>query len=115
LNWPQATFASQISIENNHATVQRETDSGLQTLRLALPAVITTDLRLNTPRFAKLPDIMKAKSKPLETLSAESLEVDLTSLLATKMITAPTPRKAGIRVTSVDELLEKLRNEAKVI
>ncbi len=115
LNWPQATFASQVSIENNTATVQRETDNGLQTIRVTLPAVITTDLRLNTPRFAKLPDIMKAKSKPLETLTAESLGVALNLRLNLKTVAAPTPRQAGIKVASVDELLNKLRNEAKVI
>lgn len=115
LNWPQATFASSISIENNAATVQRETDSGLQTLRVALPCVITTDLRLNTPRFAKLPDIMKAKSKPMEILAADSFGINLHSQLTTETVAAPIARKAGIKVNSVDELLQKLREEAKVL
>jgi electron transfer flavoprotein beta subunit len=115
LNWPQATFASQITMENATVTVQRETDSGLQTISVKLPCVITTDLRLNTPRFAKLPDIMKAKSKPMETLAADSFDMDLTSHLLVQEITPPSIRKAGIKLNSVDELLQKLRDEAKVI
>lgn len=115
LNWPQATFASSIELTSQSATVQRETDNGLQTLEVSLPCVITTDLRLNTPRFAKLPDIMKAKSKPMETLNADSFGLDLASHLVTKEITPPPVRKAGIKVGNADELLQKLRDEAKVI
>ena len=115
LNWPQATFASKIDIEENMARVQRECDAGLQTLSLQLPAVITTDLRLNTPRFAKLPDIMKAKSKPLETLDASSLGVNFFSHQKMISINPPPARKAGIKVANVDELIQKLRAEAKVI
>jgi electron transfer flavoprotein beta subunit len=115
LNWPQATFASQITIENHQATVQRELDSGVQTLRLTLPAVITTDLRLNTPRFAKLPDIMKAKGKPLETLAAENFQLDLPSDSSQINVAPPKARQAGITVANIDELLKKLREEVKVI
>lgn len=115
LNWPQATFASKVTIDQNRVTVEREIDGGLQTLRFDLPGVISADLRLNTPRFAKLPNIMKAKTKPLEIIQADTLSVDLTPRLETVSIEAPTARQKGIMVTSVDELLDKLRNQAKVI
>ncbi|MCD6046629.1 MAG: hypothetical protein K0S08_276 [Gammaproteobacteria bacterium] len=115
LNWPQATFASQITLENGVATVQRETDSGLQTISAKLPCLITTDLRLNTPRFAKLPDIMKAKSKPMEIIAADSFGIDLTTHLLIQEVSPPSVRKAGVKVSSVDELVQKLREEAKVI
>jgi electron transfer flavoprotein beta subunit len=115
LGWPQATFASKVQLENQQAIVEREVDGGLQTLAMTLPGIITTDLRLNTPRFAKLPDIMKAKSKPLEIIAADSLGIDLSPRLKTLKVEAPATRKAGIKVSSVDELLDKLRNEAKVI
>ena len=115
LDWPQATFASKITLENDRAMVQRETDSGLQTIAVTLPALITTDLRLNTPRFAKLPDIMKAKSKPLEVRSAESFAIDLTPHMIVKEVLPPPVRQAGCTVANVDALLQKLREEAKVI
>lgn len=115
LTWPQATNASKVSIDQNHATVEREIDGGLQSLGFDLPGVISTDLRLNTPRFPKLPNIMKAKSKPLEILDADTLGVDLTLRLKTLQIEAPAARSQGIRVHSVDELLDKLRHQAKVL
>ena len=115
LDWPQATFASKITLENDRAMVQRETDSGLQTIAVTLPALITTDLRLNTTRFAKLPDIMKAKSKPLEVRSAESFAIDLTPHMIVKEVLPPPVRQAGCTVANVDALLQKLREEAKVI
>ncbi|MGJ8693375.1 MAG: electron transfer flavoprotein subunit beta/FixA family protein [Thalassotalea sp.] len=112
---PQATFASKLVIENKQAIVTREVDGGLQTLALNLPALVTTDLRLNVPRYAKLPDIMKAKRKPLTVIAADELGINLsprTELLAVNM---PKQRTAGITVASVDELIDKLKNEAKVI
>lgn len=112
---PQATFASNISIEDNHAIVTREIDGGLQTIKVALPAVITTDLRLNEPRYPKLPNIMAAKKKPLETKSPSDFGVTMQSNIRTLKVTAPEERKAGIRVNSVDELIDKLKNDAKVI
>lgn len=115
LDWPQATFASKISIDQNQATVEREIDGGLQTLQFTLPGVITTDLRLNTPRFAKLPNIMKAKSKPLSLLNVDELEVDITPRLQTLKVETPSARSKGIQVHSVDELIDKLKHEAKVI
>lgn len=115
LGWPQATFASKVVIADGKAVVTREVDGGLETLELPLPAVITTDLRLNEPRFATLPNIMKAKKKPIDTLTPEALGVDVTPRLATLKVEEPPKRKAGVMVGSVDELIEKLRNEAKVI
>lgn len=112
---PQATFASNISIEDNHAIVTREIDGGLQTIKVALPAVITTDLRLNEPRYPKLPNIMAAKKKPLETKNPSDFGVTMQSNICTLKVTAPEERKAGIRVNSVDELIDKLKNDAKVI
>jgi electron transfer flavoprotein beta subunit len=115
LGWPQATFASKVEIADGRARVTREVDGGLETLELPLPAVITTDLRLNEPRFATLPNIMKAKKKPIDTLTPEALGVDVTPRLVTLKVEEPPKRKAGVMVGSVDELIEKLRNEAKVI
>jgi electron transfer flavoprotein beta subunit len=115
LDWPQATFASKLEVAEGKAVVTREIDGGLETLEVTLPAVITTDLRLNEPRYTTLPNIMKAKKRPLEILKAADLQVDLTPRLTTLKVEAPRPRKAGIRVASVEELVTKLREEAKVI
>ncbi|TPV59833.1 electron transfer flavoprotein subunit beta/FixA family protein [Aestuariibacter sp. GS-14] len=112
---PQGTFASEVVVEGEHALVTREVDGGLQTLKLTLPAVVSTDLRLNEPRYAKLPDIMKAKRKPLDVKTADELGVDLTPRVTTLKVTPPPTREAGIKVNSVEELLSKLRDEAKVI
>ena len=112
---PQGTFASEIKIENGKAIVTREVDGGLQIISTSLPVVITTDLRLNEPRYASLPNIMKAKKKPIETFSPEDLGVDVSPRLETLKVVEPPPRKAGVKVQSVAELLDKLRNEAKVI
>ena len=112
---PQGTFASKIAIEGGKIQVTREVDGGLQTVSLKLPAVVTTDLRLNEPRYASLPNIMKAKKKPLDTLTPAELGVELKAHLTTLKVEPPAERKAGIIVESVDELLNKLRNEAKVI
>jgi electron transfer flavoprotein beta subunit len=115
LDWPQATFASKVEIAGGKATVKREVDGGLETVEMPLPAVITTDLRLNEPRYATLPNIMKAKKKPLETLAADSLGVDLAPRLKTLKVVEPAKRKGGGRVADVAELVAKLRNEAKVL
>lgn len=115
LDWPQATFASAVSKDGDTLKVTREVDGGLQTLALQTPAVVTTDLRLNEPRFASLPNIMKAKKKPLETVTPEALGVDMTPRLTTLKVAEPAKRGAGKQVQSVQELVEKLRNEAKVI
>ena len=111
----QGTFASRVEVAGAIACVTREIDGGLQTIDLNLPAIITTDLRLNEPRYASLPNIMKAKKKPLETLSAASLGVNTASTLTIVKVEAPATRSAGIKVKSVAELVEKLKNEAKVI
>ena len=113
--WPQATFASKVVIADGLATVTREIDGGLETLQLALPAVVTTDLRLNEPRYATLPNIMKAKKKPLATLTPAELGVDVTPRLRTLKVAEPPSRSAGVKVADVAELLSKLKNEAKVI
>lgn len=115
LGWPQGTFASRLVIEGNEALVTREVDGGLETVALTLPAVVTTDLRLNEPRYASLPNIMKARKKPLETLKPADLGVEIRPRLVTLKVTEPPKRKAGQKVGSVAELVEKLRNEAKVI
>jgi electron transfer flavoprotein beta subunit len=115
LDWPQATFASKVDIADSKATVKREVDGGLETVEVALPAVVTTDLRLNEPRYATLPNIMKAKKKPLETLTPEALGVDVAPRLKTLRVTEPAKRKGGGRVADVKELVAKLRNEAKVL
>jgi electron transfer flavoprotein beta subunit len=115
LGWPQATFASKLAVGDKKLTVTREIDGGLETLEVTLPAIVTTDLRLNEPRYATLPNIMKAKKKPLETVTPESLGVDITPRLKTLKVSEPPVRVAGVKVASVEELVSKLRNEAKVI
>jgi electron transfer flavoprotein beta subunit len=115
LDWPQGTFASEVNVEQGVVKVTREIDGGLQTLALQLPAVVTTDLRLNEPRFASLPNIMKAKKKPLEQLTPSDLGVDITPRVKTLKVEPPPVRQAGIKVESVAELVDKLKNEAKVI
>lgn len=112
---PQGTFASNVGVVGDKVNVTREVDSGLQTVALNLPAIITTDLRLNEPRYAKLPDIMKAKRKPLDVKLATDFGVDLTSRTNVIKVTPPAERQSGIIVGSIDELVEKLKNEAKVI
>jgi electron transfer flavoprotein beta subunit len=112
---PQATFASKVELADGHATVTREVDGGSQTVRLQLPAIVTTDLRLNEPRYVTLPNIMKAKKKPLETVTPESLGVDVTPRLTTVKVTEPPQRGAGIKVADVASLVDKLKNVAKVI
>jgi electron transfer flavoprotein beta subunit len=114
-NMAQGTFVSKLEIADGKARVTREIDGGLQTIELTLPAVITSDLRLNEPRYASLPNIMKAKKKPLDTLTPADLGVDVTPRLKTLKVAPPAERKAGVKVGSVAELVEKLRNEAKVI
>jgi len=113
--YPQATFASEIDIVDGKAKVTREVDGGLQTVELILPAIVTTDLRLNEPRYASLPNIMKAKKKALDTVTPEDLGVDTGSTLQIVEVEAPATRSAGIRVADVDELVDKLKNEARVI
>ncbi len=115
LNWGQATFASKVEVGDGVVTVTREIDGGLETLEVKLPAIITTDLRLNEPRYASLPNIMKAKKKPLEALEPAALGVDMTPRLETLKVEEPAKRKAGIKVASVDELVAKLKTEAQVI
>jgi len=115
LGWPQATFASKVDLEDGRVEVTREVDGGLETLSLQLPAVITTDLRLNEPRYVKLPNIMKAKKKPLDILKPADLGVELADGLKVLKVTEPPKRSAGIRVADVAELVNKLKNEAKVI
>ena len=115
LGWPQATFASKVVLEEGQVTVTREVDGGSETLTLALPAIITADLRLNEPRYVTLPNIMKAKKKPLETIKPEQLDVDCAPRLKTLRVAEPARRSAGIMVPDVATLVAKLRNEAKVI
>ena len=115
LGWPQATFASKVVLEDGKVTVTREVDGGLETVSLTLPAIVTTDLRLNEPRYVTLPNIMKAKKKPLETIKPEDLGVDVTPRLKTLKVVEPAKRSAGIKVPDVATLVAKLRNEAKVI
>jgi len=115
LDWPQATFASKVEISGQSMQVMREVDGGLETIKVQLPAVVTTDLRLNEPRFASLPNIMKAKRKPLDIKPIADTGVDITPHLEILSIEPPATRKAGIKVESVAELVEKLRTEAKVI
>ncbi|QLE84901.1 MULTISPECIES: electron transfer flavoprotein subunit beta/FixA family protein [Shewanella] len=112
---PQATFASEVSVADGAVSVTREIDGGLQTIKMPLPAVITADLRLNEPRYAKLPNIMKAKRKPLDTVSVDSLGVTLGEHQKVISVTPPAERQAGVMVGSVEELADKLKNEAKVI
>ncbi len=115
LGWAQATFASEIAVEGGHATVTREVDGGLQSVKVKLPAVISVDLRLNEPRYASLPNIMKAKKKPLEEKTPADYGVDVTPRLTVLKTVEPAARKAGVRVGSVDELIAKLKDEAGVI
>jgi electron transfer flavoprotein beta subunit len=115
LGWPQATFASKVVLDDGKVTVTREVDGGLETLELTLPAIITTDLRLNEPRYVTLPNIMKAKKKPLAIVKPEELGVDCTPRITTLKVVEPAKRSAGITVPDVATLVAKLRNEAKVI
>ncbi|MDB5492102.1 MAG: electron transfer flavodomain protein [Micavibrio sp.] len=115
LEWPQGTFASKIVLEGGSATVTREIDGGLETLKLKMPCVVTTDLRLNEPRYAALPNIMKAKKKPLDSVTPADLGVTVEQKIKTLKVTEPPKRKAGIKVANVEELVSKLKNEAKVI
>jgi len=115
LGWAQATFASKVKIDGDRAQVTREVDGGLDTISIKLPAVVTTDLRLNEPRYVTLPNIMKAKKKPLENLKPEALGVDVTPRLKTLKVTEPPKRKGGVKLPDAKALVDKLRNEAKVI
>jgi len=115
LGWPQATFASKVALGDGSADVTREIDGGLETIKVKLPAVVSVDLRLNEPRYASLPNIMKAKKKPIETIAPGDLGVDATPRLTTVKVSEPPRRQGGVKVESVAELVEKLRNEAKVI
>ena len=115
LGWSQGTFASELKISDGKINVIREVDGGLQTINLKLPSVITTDLRLNEPRYASLPNIMKAKKKPIEEKSPEDYNIEITSMLEVVKVSEPAQREAGIKVETVEELVDKLKNEAKVI
>src|ERR671933_1905838 len=115
LNWPQGTFASKVKVEGDRLLVTREIDGGLETVKLNLPAVVTTDLRLNEPRYASLPNIMKAKKKPIEQMTPDGLGVDVAPRLVTLKVEEPPKRQGGRKVASVQELVEKLKNEARVI
>ena len=115
MNWPQATFASKVTVNAGVAEVMREIDGGMETIEIKLPAIITTDLRLNTPRYATLPNIMKAKKKPMDVMSPEMLGVDVTPRLKTLKVVEPPKRKGGVMVADVAALVDKLKNEAKVI
>jgi electron transfer flavoprotein beta subunit len=115
LNWPQATFASKIEIKEKSLEVTREIDEGLETIEINIPAIVTCDLRLNEPRYASLPNIMKAKKKPIEQINASDLGVDTSPRIEQNTVEEPPKRKAGIKVSSVAELVQKLKNEAKVI
>ncbi len=115
LDYPQATFASELEIADNQAIVTREIDGGLQTIKVNLPAVVTTDLRLNEPRYASLPNIMQAKKKTLDIMNVEDMSVDINNRLQTLSVVLPEERQAGVMVESVTELVDKLKNEAKVL
>ena len=115
LNWPQATFASKVTVADGSAQVTREVDGGLETIKIKLPAIVTTDLRLNEPRYVTLPNIMKAKKKQLDNLKPTELGVDVTPRLKTLKVTEPPKRSAGIKVADAAALVAKLKNEAKVI
>jgi len=114
-DWPQATFASKVEMADGHALITREVDGGLETLKLSLPAVVTTDLRLNEPRYVTLPNIMKAKKKQLDIFKPEDLGVDIQPRIKTLKVSEPPKRSAGIKVADVAALVDKLKNEAKVI
>ena len=115
LNWPQATFASKIELKEKSLEVTREVDEGLETIEVNIPAIVTCDLRLNEPRYASLPNIMKAKKKPIEQINASDLGIDTKPRIEQIKVEEPPKRKAGIKVASVEELVQKLKNEAKVI
>ena len=115
LNWPQATFASKIEVKDNSLEVTREIDEGLETVEINTPAIVTCDLRLNEPRYASLPNIMKAKKKPIEEINVSDLGIDITARVEQLKVEEPPKRKAGIKVANVAELVQKLKNEAKVI
>jgi electron transfer flavoprotein beta subunit len=115
LDWPQGTFASKLTINDGLIDVIREIDGGLETLQLKMPAIITTDLRLNTPRYASLPNIMKAKKKIIDEISPADLEVDISTRLTTLKVEEPSSREAGVIVEDIAQLVDKLRNEAKII
>ena len=115
LGWPQATFASKVDVADGKVTVSREVDGGSETLSLTLPAIITTDLRLNEPRYVTLPNIMKAKKKQMDTYKPEELGVDVTPRIKTLKVSEPPKRSAGVKVADVAALVDKLKNEAKVI
>ena len=115
LGWSQGTFASEIKLENDKLLVTREVDGGLQTIKLSMPSIVTTDLRLNEPRYASLPNIMKAKKKPIEQMAVKDLGVDIANRVQQLKVEEPPKRKAGIKVANVAELVSKLKNEAKVI
>ncbi len=115
LNWPQATFASKINVKEKTLEVTREVDEGLETIEVNIPSIITCDLRLNEPRYASLPNIMKAKKKPLEQIDASELGIDTKPRIEQVKVEEPPKRKAGIKVANVEELVQKLKNEAKVI
>ena len=115
LTWSLGTFISRLSVEDGAFCVTREVDGGLENLKLSSPAVVTVDLRLNEPRYASLPNIMKAKKKPLEELTADALDVDITPRLTVLKVEEPASRSAGVRVQSAAELVDKLKNEVKVI
>ena len=115
LNWPQATFASNIEVKDNSLEVTREIDEGLETIEINIPAIVTCDLRLNEPRYASLPNIMKAKKKPIEEINVSDLGIDITPRVQQLKVEEPPKRKAGIKVANVAELVQKLKNEAKVI
>ena len=115
LNWPQATFASNIEVKDNTLEVTREIDEGLETVEINIPAIVTCDLRLNEPRYASLPNIMKAKKKPIEEINVSDLGIDITPRVQQLKVEEPPKRKAGIKVANVAELVQKLKNEAKVI
>ena len=115
LGWPQATFASKVKVADGRAQVTREVDGGLDTISIKLPAVVTTDLRLNEPRYVTLPNIMKAKKKTLETLKPDALGVDVSPRLSTLKVVEPSKRKAGSKVADAKALVDKLRNDAKVL
>ena len=115
LGWPQATFASRVELGDGNIEVTREIDGGLETIKLNMPAVVTTDLRLNEPRYVKLPNIMKAKKKPLDTISIADLGVEIAPSIEILKVEEPPKRSGGVKLADVNELVDKLKNEAKVI